>query len=268
MILFALALLLCALPLAAQAPPATIKLTGVCADEEIRDFGLVCDEDEPCPLYLEIAGLEIAGSRWFAAGNLHTGSSTLWSLLLMSEDGGQSWTEPWPRQRGVALDLVQFVTFEHGWVSGHLAGSLARDPFLLRTTDGGKTWRRLPLYRDSTVAFIEQFWFDSPDQGTLVLQRRGAPAAGRFQRLETSDGGSTWSVRESGPPPTPATPPATAGPIPADWRVRGETKSNTLRLERRDGKLWRAVSVFPLVVGQCAPRPVEPAPEPPPEPPA
>jgi hypothetical protein len=268
MIRLALAVLAAALPLAAQTPP-VVTLAGVCADEEIRDYGLVCDEDEPCPITVEIAGLEIAGSRWFATANLLTGSSTLWGLLLMSEDGGKTWTEPAPRQRGVSLDMIQFATFEHGWVSGHSAGSLARDPFLMRTTDGGKTWRKTPLYRDTTVAFIEQFWFDSPDQGTMILQRRGTGAAGRYQRLETRDGGVTWSVRESGDDPIAGKRPRGAPPMPADWRVRADARSGALRIERQEAKQWRAAALFSLTAGKCAPRPVEPMPEPepPPEPP-
>lgn len=255
-------LLLAALwPAAAQ----TVKLEAACADEEIRDFGLVCDEDEPCPLLLEIAGVEAVGGRLFAAGNLHTGQATLWSLLLMSDDGGKTWTEPYARQRGVALDMVQFVDFENGWVSGHLAGALARDPFLLRTSDGGKTWRRSPLYRDSAAAFIEQFWFETKDQGTMIVNRRGS-ATGRYQRLETRDGGATWMLRETGEDPIEGKRPRGAVSLNPDWRVRAEPKPGTLRIERREEKQWRTVAVFPLTVGHCKPKPAPAAP--PEEPPA
>lgn len=244
------------LPLAAQ----TVKLTAACADEEIREFGLVCDEGEPCPLFLEIASVEPVGARIFAAGNLHTGQATLWSLLLMSEDGGKTWTEPHPRQRGVALDMIQFVDFEHGWVSGHLAGSLARDPFLLRTLDGGKTWRRSSLYRDSTVAFIEQFWFDTKDQGVLILQRRGS-STGRYHRLETRDGGATWMMREAGEDPIQGKHPRSGPSSNPAWRVRADAKGNTMRIERNEAKQWRTVAAFPLIVGHCEARQPEEAPE-------
>lgn len=252
--------MLAVLPLAAQ----TVKLTAVCADEEIRDFGLVCDEDEPCPVLLEIAGVESVGGRIFAVGNLHTEQATLWSLLLVSEDGGKSWSEPYPRQRGIALDILQFVDFGHGWVSGHQAGALARDPFLLRTTDGGKTWRRASLFRDSTVAFIEQFWFDDKDQGTLILQRRGSPT-GRYHRMETRDGGATWMLREAGDEPIEGKRARSAASPDAGWRVRADNRRNTLRIERREAGQWRPAALFPLVVGQCKPRPPEAAEEPPPE---
>lgn len=259
----ALALLAASLPAAAQ----TVQLASVCADEEIRDFGLVCDEDEPCPVLLEIAGVEPVGSRLFAAGNLHTGQATLWSLLMVSDDGGKTWLEPYARQRGVALDMVQFVDPENGWVSGHLAGTLARDPFMLRTNDGGKTWRRSPLYRDSTVAFIEQFWFDNKDQGMMIVQRRGVPA-GRYQSLETRDGGATWMLRETGEDAIGGRRARGAASSNPAWRVRADNKSNTLRIERLEGKQWRAAAVFPLVVGACKPRPAPVQAEPPDEPPA
>ncbi|HAX42070.1 MAG TPA: hypothetical protein PLF84_23930 [Bryobacteraceae bacterium] len=240
------------LPAAAQ----TVKLTVACADEEIREFGLVCDEDEPCPVYLEIAGVEPVGARLFAVGNLHTGTATLWSVLMMSEDGGKVWTEPYPRQKSVAFDMVQFVDFENGWVSGHQAGSLARDPFLLRTVDAGKTWRKIPLYRDSTVAFIEQFWFETKEQGTLIVERRGA-GVGRYQRLETRDGGATWMMREAGEDAIDGKRAKGAVSMNADWRVRADAKANQLRIEKREGRQWRAVAAFPLVVGRCEPRVVE-----------
>lgn len=260
-ILFTGAAVLCA----AQAPPAVHPLTAVCADEEIRDFGLVCDEDDPCPVFLEITGLEAVGPRLLVSGNFHTAEATLWSLLLMSDDSGKTWTEPSARQRGVSLDQIQFVTIEHGWISGQTAGSLARDPFLLRTVDGGKTWRRNALYRDSTVAFIERFRFSSPEQGTMIVQRRGAGAAGRYQRLETRDGGITWMVRESGDDPIEVK--RERGPlVPEGWRIRADAKANTLRIEKREGAQWRTAAVFPLVAGRCAARPPEPVAEP--QPPA
>lgn len=240
------------LPAAAQ----TVKLSVVCADEEIREFGLVCDEDEPCPVYLEIAGVEPVGARLFAVGNLHTGTATLWSVLLMSEDGGKTWTEPYPRQKSVAFDMVQFVDFENGWVSGHQAGSLARDPFLLRTVDAGRTWRKFPLYRDSPVAFIEQFWFETKDQGTLIVQRRGA-GVGRYQRLETRDGGAAWAMREAAEDPIEGKRARGAVSMNADWRVRADAKANQLRIEKREARQWRAVAAFPLVAGKCEPREVE-----------
>jgi hypothetical protein len=49
-----------------------IVLEAQCADAELNDFGLTCSEDEPCPVYLELAAIEPAGSKVFVAGNFHS----------------------------------------------------------------------------------------------------------------------------------------------------------------------------------------------------
>src|SRR3954452_11266699 len=64
-----------------------------CTDEDIRTAGLTCSEDEPCPVYLELAAVESTGIRIFTAGNIHTANSTLSTVLLGSEDNGQTWRE-------------------------------------------------------------------------------------------------------------------------------------------------------------------------------
>jgi photosystem II stability/assembly factor-like uncharacterized protein len=50
------------------------------------------------------------------------------------------------------LDRIQFIDFENGWVSGEVQHPLPRDPFLLATTDGGKTWQRAPSSRSRSSA--------------------------------------------------------------------------------------------------------------------
>jgi len=54
---------------------------------------LTCSEDEPCDVFLELASVEGVGSTIFAAGNLHTVTTTLYGVLLASGDGGKTWTK-------------------------------------------------------------------------------------------------------------------------------------------------------------------------------
>ena len=136
---------------AAASPPLAEIQPPACGDAEITEFGLDCTVRDSCSLFLELAGVEQAGGRMFLSGNFHTGTATLWSLLLASDDEGRSWTEPYMRIRGAVLDDIQFVDAEAGWVSGHIAGALPRDPFLLKTTDGGRTWRRVPIFEESEI---------------------------------------------------------------------------------------------------------------------
>ena len=257
--ILSLTVLLAALlaPARLRAQSQTVKLTADCADADIAEHGLVCDEDEPCPIQLELAGVEPVGSKLFIAGDFHAGPATLASLLLVSEDQGVSWTEASSRQKGVALYQVQFVDFATGWVAGHHAGALPRDPFLLRTSDGGKTWKKLPVFGDSAVGVVEQFWFDSKDLGTLIAQRRGARAAGRYLKFETRNGGDTWMLRESGEDPIEGKRPRGATSS-ADWRIRADNRTKTLRVEKRESGKWTGVSSFALDAGACKPAPPAP----------
>jgi hypothetical protein len=223
-----------------------IALQGQCGEAEINEFGMSCSEDEPCPLYLELAGADSAGAHLYAAGNLHAGTVTLWSVLLASDDGGKTWTEPAERRRGAALDQVQFPTNVAGFVSGYTAGALPRDPFFLRTTDGGKTWTRHTILEDGSVGLIERFHFDSSTHGSALLDR-GRPGAGRYATYETQDGGDTWTMRESSAD-KPARP---ARELPALSRIVADAVNRALRVELREGDAWRSAASFALGAGAC-----------------
>lgn len=248
-----LATLLTVGALAAQEAPKPAPAAGlapaVCADAEITEFGLECTAEEPCPVFLELAGAEAAGAKIFLTGNLHTATATLWSVLAVSEDGGKTWSEPQARLRGAALDLIQFIDADTGWAAGQIAGALPKDPFLLKTVDGGKTWRRVPVFEESSYGAVEQFHFESKTQGWLVANRRGARNQ-RYQRMETMSGGDTWMLREAS-----ASPIAAAKPRPADWRVRVDAAAKLHRLERRQEGKWTGVASFPVRGGECRPAP-------------
>ena len=236
-----------------------IMLEAQCGDAEIADYGMTCTEDEPCPVYLELTAAESAGSKLFVPGNLHTETATLWSILLVSENNGQSWTEPFSRLRGVAFDQIQFPGFATGFVAGYTAGPLAKDPFFLRTSDGGRSWSRLPLYDEGAVGLIEQFRFESATHGTVAVDR-GRPGVGRYVTLETESGGDTWTVRQSSAVQPPRTP-REAGPL---VRILADASSKSFRIERRENGAWRTAAAFSVAAGACRPNPRIAAPEPPP----
>lgn len=257
-------------PAAQTAPPPTVNpvyryagkpivLQAKCGEEEIFDFGMTCNEDEPCPVYLELAAADSAGAKLFVAGNLHTDTSTLWSILLASEDNGQSWTEPFSRARGVALDQMQFPTFAAGYIAGYTAGPLPKDPFFLRTSDGGKSWSRLPLFEAGAVGLIEHFRFESERRGTAAVDR-GRPGVGRYATLETESGGESWAVRQSAAERPPRQPRESALLV----RIVADAGSKSLRIERRESGAWRTVAAFALAAGACQPGRNIAVPEPPP----
>jgi hypothetical protein len=247
----ALAALVTAGALAAQEAPrrAAGLAPAVCADEEILEFGLECTAEEPCPVFLELSGVAAAGARIFVTGNLHTATATLWSVLAVSEDGGKTWSEPQARLRGAALDLIQFIDADTGWAAGQIAGALPKDPFLLKTVDGGKTWRRMAVFEESSYGAVEQFHFESKTQGWLVVDRRGARNQ-RYQRMETMSGGESWMLREAS-----AAPMAAAKPRPAEWRIRVDGAAKLHWVERRQEGKWSAVASFAVRGGECRPAP-------------
>ena len=113
----------------AQTPP---QIAFQCTEEDMQSFGMSCSAEEPCPVYLELSGIESLGVKLFLSGNFHTDSTTLYSVLLVTEDAGKTWTEPHERIRAAALENIQFNDLEYGWVGGQSIQSIPRDPFFLQ----------------------------------------------------------------------------------------------------------------------------------------
>lgn len=269
------------IPLLAQAPapppPAKtvlenkggpIRIPFSCGTEEIQSHAMTCPPEEPCPVYLELTGVEAAGGRVFAAGNLHTDAMTLSSILLATEDGGKTWHEAHERVQGAGLDQIQFADLETGWISGQTLGGVPRDPFLLLTRDGGKTWRAQPVFADGGAGAIEQFRFDSRTHGVLWMDRIASEEGGKhYEVYESQTGGESWSLREAADRPF-QKPERAAGAV---WRARPDPATRAYRVERNAGERWEPVAGFQIRVGECkeaeTPLP-EPLPEPPPAPPS
>jgi hypothetical protein len=220
-----------------------------CTQDDIQWAGMTCPENEPCPVYLELSTIGSAGSRVFAAGDIHSEQTTLYSILLRSEDGGATWQEPVGRVRGEALDHIQFENFEAGWVSGQRAVPLAGDPFLLVTHDGGKTWRKTPVLPEGSPGFIQKFRFDSATSGKILVDR-GANQGDelRYRLYETKDGAESWTlVTSSGTPMKDA-------PVPEEdavWRLRTEKLGKTIVVEHKTDEKWTAAARFTIQIGAC-----------------
>jgi hypothetical protein len=240
--LFAFAAVVCA------QPPTRVEFK--CTDEDILAIGFDCTETAPCAVFLELAAANAVGPRLFITGNLHTDTATLSSILLTSEDGGSTWTEAHPRIRGAGLDQIQFFDFEVGWISGQRLQGTARDPFLLLTRDGGKSWRAVPVYEEGRTGAIEQFWFDSRNSGWLLIDRiKGAENGARHELYESMTGGESWSLMQAS-----STRPELKRKSPSttpDWRVRADAASKSYRLESRQSGRWTPVAAFSIRVGEC-----------------
>jgi len=227
----------------AQAP---VKIEYACPAEDIDSFGLACSGEEPCAVFLELNAAEAASDRLFLAGDLHTQSSTLYALLLTSDDGGRSWTEPLPRTRAASFEQIQFLDANNGWVSGETIEPLPRDPFLLATTDGGKTWNRRPIFEESRGGSISQFWFDSTTTGEVMIDRpeRGAT---RHEVFATATGGANWDPRESTTQAVKLKGPKEASSL----RVRADSATKSYHVERRVSSSWELLATFPIHIADC-----------------
>jgi hypothetical protein len=230
-----------------------------CGAEDIRLAGLSCTIDDPCPVFLELASVEAAGNRIFVAGNIHSSSTTLYSILLASDDAGKTWREPYERMRSAGLDRIQFIDFEKGWISGEVQHPLPRDPFLLATTDGGKTWQAHPIFADPQFGATVDFRFSSRTNGNLVIYRGRTGESGRSELYETPNAGETWILRQSSDRFIELMRP---DPADADWRLRADAASKSYRIERRAGGGWHWIAAFSVSIGACQP-PEMPAPAPP-----
>jgi hypothetical protein len=258
-------------PAVPPAAPAALENSGKpmalkfqCTEEDIQAFGLGCSEEEPCPIYLELSGIESVGSQIFATGNIHSASATLYSILLSSSDNGKTWREAFERIRGASLDRILFIDFERGWAMGETVQPLPRDPFLLITTTGGKTWRRQAIFDDGRPGSIQQIWFDSRTTGSLVFDRGQSADGPRYEMYESATGGDNWMLREASEQPIKIKRmPAEIGN--ADWRLRADAASKSNRIEKRQGGKWSTVASFAVTLEACKPpqaKELEPPPEP------
>lgn len=256
--------------LAAQEPPRgeeppvleysgkPIVLPFHCTQDDIQWAGLSCSAEDPCPVYLELTAVEAVGNKLFTAGNIHSETITLYSVLLGSDDGGHAWREAHARIRGAGLDRIQFADFADGWASGESLFPLPQDPFLLITSDGGKTWRQQAVFSEPRPGSIQQMWFGSKSEGSLVIDRGPGTGEERYELYESPDGGESWNIKQATNQPIRLK--DTAGP--ALWRVQPEGKTQSFRIEHQEGSRWTAASAFAVNLNACTPPPPE-SPSPP-----
>ena len=226
-----------------------IRVPVSCTEEEIQSLGMTCLAEMPCAVYLELSAIAAGLSRITLAGNLHTESTALSSVVLTSDDNGATWTEPHPRVRQGSLDQMQFVDSNNGWISGQVLAAIPRDPFFLITDDGGKSWKQRPVFGEAHFGFIDKFLFTSPKQGKVLVDRANSSEGGRFALLETQTAGDSWSIQS-----VVVRAPKLDWVHPADpnWRLQTNAQAKTYRVEKKEGQGWAKVAEFLIQPGACA----------------
>jgi hypothetical protein len=238
-----------------------MKVAFPCAEEALTTAGMSCSDDDPCAVYLELSGVSASGKKLSLAGNLHGSSATLASVLLVSDDNGASWKEPAGRIPGAALDEVQLTDPLHGWAAGEMQVPLARDPFVLITTDGGVSWRRNSLTEEGGAGAVQRFWFDSAEHGELIVDAGRTAQGGRYALYESHTGGENWSLVSK----TTQAPRLRRAPSvdDMDYRIAIDGQSHAYLFEKRDGEKWIPLASFLVQVASCGSPPVAPPQEPP-----
>lgn len=241
-----------------------LRVSFACAEDDLQSVGLLCTEDEPCAIYLELAAVAASGKKIFLAGNLHSTSATISSILLSTDDGGATWKESSARVRGAALEQLQFYDPDHGWAAGEIQYPLPRDPFFLVSTDGGATWRQRPVTEDGGPGSLQRFWFDSAQHGELIVDAGKRAPSGRYLDYESETGGESWMIRGT----TDQAPKMKRAPTVfdnPDFRLRAAVGGKSYQVEKRTGDKWEPVASFLIEIASCkikAPEAKEPVPEP------
>jgi photosystem II stability/assembly factor-like uncharacterized protein len=244
-------------PAAPPAPPVLLN-TGKpivipfqCTAEDVGSAGFSCSEEAPCPVYLELGAAAAAGNKYFVAGNIHSDAVTLYSVLLGSDDAGRTWHEVYQRIRAAGLDHLQFIDVDTGWAGGQQLFPLPQDPFVLLTTDGGKSWRQAPVFGENSdyhFGSIQEMYFASKTNGSLVVDRSSGGDPGPFALYESPDGGATWALKEQTGKPLHV---KGAPPPDAEWRVRVDAGTKAFLVERRQGDRWASQASFAVNIGFC-----------------
>jgi hypothetical protein len=145
---------------------------------------------------------------WFSVTGLAAaGSSAMY--IYRTVDGGRKWSEveatsfmPTGANGDISIGCdknpASFINARSGWVTAQCNGGEA---FLYVTNDGGLTWRTQSLGVSRSQASIFGYTTDPPQfvSGSVGFMPgfAGGPPAARATVFVTTNGGSTWSPRES-----------------------------------------------------------------------
>ncbi len=224
-----------------------------CTEDDANTLGLTCTMEDPCPVFLELAGAAAAGERLLVTGNLHTKNVTLYGLLLASDDNGATWKEGHERMRAAGFEQIEFINPQTGWIDGESLDPLARNPFFLLTTDGGNTWTQKLLSEDTKYGTVAQFHFDTPAHGELVLDASQGNNI-RQELYETRTGGDSWELEQVDRAPIHlrnGTAPNRSQTQPPELRVRTDAASGAYILEKGSGRTWNRIAGFTIHVTDC-----------------
>jgi photosystem II stability/assembly factor-like uncharacterized protein len=234
-------LLLSLVPMLAQAP---VHVDYTCTQGDFDWFGLTCSEEQPCAVFFEVSAVDALGSRIVVAGDIHTATTTMYGVVLTTEDGGASWNEAITRPRATAFEQLQIIG-DHGWLSGQRLEPLPKDPFFLITSDGGKNWREQPLFGETRFGAIPQFRFETTLSGELIFDDSVGKAVHQ-ELYATKTGGDSWEMRQAGNKALHIKPASDAA-----WIVTAPPGSKTYLIEHVVSGKRQTFARFLIHIGDC-----------------
>ncbi len=113
--------------------------------------------------------------------------------LYMTRDNGMTWAKisPAPNVQFLSNPIygkdIFFTDPSNGWIIRNASGMT--ESIVLRTKDGGQTWKVSSLGEGSTVSSI---YFTSPNNGWLMTSWNSTGIKESKALYSTNDGGATW----------------------------------------------------------------------------
>lgn len=120
-------------------------------------------------------------------------------IVIATTNGGEKWKSIYALPDTVELKQVQFINKNVGFIGGNIIKKYpnyeARQALLLRTVDGGLSWKKCNLPVDSSFS-IGNTQFLNADTGWISLNNIG-PTSWEDRRgilFKTTNGGSSWTI--------------------------------------------------------------------------
>jgi hypothetical protein len=144
--------------------------------------------------------LENAVGAFHSASAVHQSSDRGWQRVRWNSEWVCEDVRWWPHLEplyGARREVHRqdfFVTPEVGWLAGtnELSEDLnGRVAYVLRTTDGGRSWKSCQIPSDRGVADIRDLFFLNESDGWLITWHFNNEGTHLFR---TTDGGKTWRL--------------------------------------------------------------------------
>ncbi len=134
----------------------------------------------------------LPGGEIFLGGSYYGRASTIHTVLLVSQDGGNTWKDAGFKVDGCGVMNFQTFGLSHVWAIATYLTEGCRSPVsLLRSTDAGQNWSSVSLNfidQMSGLDWIGQFQFFDEQRGLLVI----TDSLDTYMVYITFDGGKNW----------------------------------------------------------------------------